>query len=52
MNIGDWKYYNHAVVPSVEPHETPDISCIKDRSIWKGEGGGQDADSRTMDNRL
>lgn len=41
MNIGDWKYYNHAVVPSVEPHETPDISCIKDRSIWKVEGGGK-----------
>lgn len=35
MNVDDWKYYNHAVIPSVEPHEVPDTSCIKDRSIWK-----------------
>lgn len=35
MSIKDWKYYNHAVIPSVEPHEEPDMSCIKDRSIWK-----------------
>lgn len=39
MNLGDWKYYNHAVLPTVEPHEVPDISCIKDRSIWKIGGG-------------
>lgn len=39
MSIKDWKYYNHAVIPSVEPHEEPDMSCIKDRSIWKVGGG-------------
>ena len=35
MNLKDWEYYNHAVIPSVEPHEEPDLACIKDRSIWK-----------------
>lgn len=40
MSLKDWKYYNHAVIPAVEPHEEPDLSCIKDRSIWKVGGGG------------
>lgn len=35
MSLKDWKYYNHAVIPAVEPHEEPDLSCIKDKSIWK-----------------
>lgn len=39
MSLKDWKYYNHAVIPAVEPHEKPDLSCIKDRSIWKVGGG-------------
>lgn len=34
MSLKDWKYYNHAVIPAVEPHEEPDLSCIKDKSIW------------------
>ena len=35
MSLKDWKYYNHAIIPAVEPHEKPDLSCIKDRTIWK-----------------
>lgn len=35
MNLKDWKYYNHAIIPAVEPHEKTDLSCIKDRTIWK-----------------
>lgn len=35
MSLNDWKYYNHAVIPAVEPHEKPDLACIKDKSIWK-----------------
>ena len=31
----DWKYYNHAVIPSVTPHENPDVFSIEDGSIWK-----------------
>ena len=40
MGINDWRYYNHAVIPSTGPHEEPDISCIKNKSIWKLNGGG------------
>ena len=39
MSLNDWKYYNHAVIPAVEPHEKPDLACIKDKSIWKVGGG-------------
>ena len=35
MSLKDWKYYNHAVIPAVEPHEQPDLTCIRDKSIWK-----------------
>ena len=48
MSIDDWQYYNHAIIPSVEPHEVPDISWIKDRSVWKVRG----ARPCSMDNRL
>lgn len=40
MSLRDWKYYNHAVIPAVEPHEKPDLSCIENRLIWKVSGGG------------
>lgn len=40
MGINDWRYYNHAVIPSTGPHDEPDISCIKNKSIWKLNGGG------------
>lgn len=30
-----WVYYNHALVPTVAPHEEPDASWMKDPSKWK-----------------
>lgn len=26
----EWKYYNHALIPTCAPHETPDFSAIDD----------------------
>lgn len=34
----NWKYYNHAVIPNTPPHITPDLSPIKDGSIWNING--------------
>ncbi len=36
--IPGWKYYNHAAIPTCAPHETPDLTPIKDGSIWKMDG--------------
>ena len=33
-----WKYYNHAAIPTTAPHEEPDLTSIKDGSIWHIEG--------------
>lgn len=41
MNCNSWKYYNHAVIPSVAPHEKVDIEPIKNGSIWKAWGGAR-----------
>ena len=30
----DWKYYNHAMIPTVPPHIDPDTDSIKNKSIW------------------
>lgn len=40
MNEG-WRYYNHAAVPMCAPHENPDLTSIKDGSIykWRVSGG-------------
>lgn len=35
-----WQYYNHAMIPDIEPHEEPDVTCLKDENIWKFRGGG------------
>ena len=34
MEIKGWKYYNHAAVPSVSPHEEPDLTPVENRNIW------------------
>lgn len=34
----EWKYYNHALIPTCAPHETPDFSVIEDGSAWKNGG--------------
>lgn len=40
MNVPGWKYYNHAMVPSVWPHEDVDLNPIKDKTIWSVHEGG------------
>ena len=32
--IPGWQYYNHAAIPTVAPHEIPDLTPLKDGSIW------------------
>ena len=39
MEIKGWKYYNHAAIPGVSPHEVPDLSPIKNGDIWNLDGG-------------
>jgi len=36
--IKGWKYYNHAAIPTSAPHEVPDLTPVKDGSIWNIEG--------------
>lgn len=31
----NWKYYNHAMIPTLAPHEEVDTQCIEDKSIWR-----------------
>ena len=38
MNLFYWKYYNHAAIPATAPHEEPDLTPIRDGSIWNIEG--------------
>lgn len=33
-----WRYYHHAMVPFVPPHETVDLTAIEDGSIWRAAG--------------
>lgn len=39
MGIKGWRYYNHAAIPSIPPHEELDTSVIEDGSIWRLGGG-------------
>ena len=36
--VKGWRYYNHAAVPTCSPHEMPDLTPIKDGSIWNMKG--------------
>ena len=36
--IPGWKYYNHAAVPTTAPHEEPDLTPVRNGSIWNIEG--------------
>lgn len=38
MRINGWKYYNHAIIPTTAPHETPNMLPITDGSIWTMRG--------------
>lgn len=37
-DIPGWKYYNHAAIPTCAPHEMPNLTPLKDGSIWHIEG--------------
>lgn len=39
MEIKDWKYYNHAVIPTTPPHEEPNMVDVNNGHIWKISGG-------------
>lgn len=40
--ISGWKYYNHAMIPTCEPHEIPNLkplqsgTLLKNRDVWGG----------------
>ncbi len=36
--MNNWKYYIHAAISTVAPHENPDVSPIEDGSIWSLDG--------------
>lgn len=33
--MSSWKYYNHALLPTCAPHETPDLMELETGLIWK-----------------
>ena len=35
MANSGWRYYNHALIPTCAPHETPDTSALDDKTLWK-----------------
>lgn len=35
MSIHDWKYFDHAVMPTTPPHITPDLTPVEDGLVWK-----------------
>ena len=37
--IEEWKYYNHAAIPTTAPHEAANLDPINDGSIWNLGGG-------------
>lgn len=36
----EWRYYNHAMLPTTAPHQEVDIGAVEDGSVWKLAGGG------------
>ena len=39
--MNTWKYYNHAFLPDVAPHEHPNIPLLEKKEIWKEKGNGK-----------
>ena len=35
MAVKGWKYYNHAMIPNIAPHEDADVSVLADKTFWK-----------------
>ena len=29
-----WKYYNHAMIPTVAPHESIDVESLNNKQFW------------------
>ena len=50
MQVEGWKYYNHAMIPTTAPHETPNMHPIENGDIWKV--GGVHSFICKVDNRL
>ena len=38
MDVNGWTYYNHAAIPACWPHEEPDITPVRDGSVWSMNG--------------
>lgn len=38
MSVSGWKYYNHAAILTLAPHEEPNLIAIQDGTIWHMEG--------------
>lgn len=34
-SINNWRYYNHAAIPTTAPHEEVDLAPINNGSVWK-----------------
>lgn len=39
-NEWKWRYYNHAILPTSAPHETADVSPMRQKGFWKSVPGG------------
>ena len=31
----EWKYYNHAMIPTTAPHEEVNVEALKNKQFWK-----------------
>lgn len=36
--MNSWKYYNHALISGLAPHETPNVECLNEQKIWRKVG--------------
>lgn len=36
-----WKYYNHALLPTMAPHKNVDTKLLQNGEIWQIQWGGQ-----------
>ena len=37
--MADWKYYNHALISTLPPHEVPDITQLANKDGWQNDSG-------------
>ena len=36
----NWRYYNHALLPTTPPHENAHVKDLESEEIWKDQGFG------------